>query len=230
MFDGRWRSESDRIIRPIGTSLRRAGVRADHLTVLGLALSAVAAVVIGLGHLRWGVVALTVAALTDVFDGAVAKASGTAGPRGAFFDSVTDRVSDALLLGGVTWHLVGDPGGHIVLLPVAVMATSLIISYERAKAESLGFTARGGLMERMERVVILGVGLFFELLLIPVLWLMLGLSLITVIQRFARVWVQATAAGDGIPEMGRWQLGRWRGRRIARSSARTLRRRSRSPR
>lgn len=223
MFDGRWRSETDQIFRPIGISLRRAGVAADHLTLAGLVLSAAAAVLVAAGELRWGVLVLTLGALTDVLDGAVAKASGTAGPRGAFFDSVADRVSDALLLGGVAWHLSVTDGGQIVILPFAVMAASLIISYERAKAESLGFTAKGGLMERLERIVILGVGLFFEVLLVPLLWVMLVLSLVTVVQRFLRVWAQATAAAEPLAELGRWQV--WRGRRIARSSASTLRRR-----
>lgn len=228
MFDGRWRTQSDRILQPIGVSLRRAGVAADHLTIAGLVLSGVAAVLIGLGELRWGVAALVASALTDVLDGSVAKAAGTAGPRGAFFDSVADRISDALLLGGVAWYFVDTRAGHTSLLPVAVLAASFVVSYERAKAESLGFTARGGLMERMERIVVLAVGLFFEPILVAVLWLMLGLITFTVIQRFFRVWAQATEAAGGIPDVGRWQLGRWRGRRIARPTARTLRRRTTS--
>ena len=83
-------------------------------------------------------------------------------------------------------------------------------------------------MERMERIVVLAIGLFFEAILIAVLWLMLGLTLFTVVQRFFRVWGQATEASGSIPDVGRWQLGRWRGRRIARPTARTLRRRSAS--
>jgi CDP-diacylglycerol--glycerol-3-phosphate 3-phosphatidyltransferase len=228
MFDGRWRTQSDRILQPIGVSLKRAGVAADQLTIAGLVLSGVAAVLIGMGELRWGVAALVASALTDVLDGSVAKAAGTAGPRGAFFDSVADRISDALLLGGVAWYFVGAHSGRTSLLPVAVLAASFIVSYERAKAESLGFTARGGVMERMERIVVLAIGLFFEAILIAVLWLMLGLTVFTVIQRFFRVWGQATEASGSIPDVGRWQLGRWRGRRIARPTARTLRRRSAS--
>ena len=105
-------------------------------------------------------------ALPDLLDGAVAKASGTAGPRGAFFDSVSDRVTDALLLGGVAWHLSTTHPGRIAVLPLAVLGASMLISYERAKAESLGFDARGGLMERAERIIALGVGLLFDSLLI----------------------------------------------------------------
>ena len=86
-----------------------------------------------------------------MLDGAVAKASGTASARGAFFDSVADRLTDALLFGGVAWFLATTQPGRIAVLPLAVLAASMLISYERAKAESLGFDARGGLMERAER-------------------------------------------------------------------------------
>ena len=74
------------------------------------------------------------------------------------------------------------------------MALSSLISYQRAKAESLGLDAKGGLMERAERVVLLCIGLLFEPLLVPVLWLMLALTAITAVQRFVKVWRQAQVA------------------------------------
>jgi CDP-diacylglycerol--glycerol-3-phosphate 3-phosphatidyltransferase len=75
---------------------------------------------------------------------------------------------------------------------MAVLGASLIISYERAKAEALGFNAKGGVMERAERVILLGMGLLFPVLLIPVLWVMLVLTIVTAVQRFAKVWRQAS--------------------------------------
>ena len=128
-----------------------------------------------------------------MLDGAVAKASGTASPRGAFFDSVADRFTDALLLGGVAWYLASTQPGRVAVLPFAVLALSMLISYERAKAESLGYDARGGLMERAERLLALGFGLLFDSLLVPVLWVMLVLTAITAVQRFVSVWRQASA-------------------------------------
>ena len=118
---------------------------------------------------RSGLLFLVLTGLPDALDGAVAKAAGTAGPRGSFFDSVADRVSDTLLLGGVAWYLATTQPGLMPLLPMAVLGASLIISYERAKAESLGFNAKGGVMERAERIIALGLGLLFEVLLVPVL-------------------------------------------------------------
>ena len=99
-----------------------------------------------------------------------------------------------MLLGGVAWYLAGHESPHMSLLPFAVMASSSLISYQRAKAESLGLDAKGGLMERAERVVLLCIGLLFEPLLVPVLWVMLALTLVTAVQRFVKVWRQAEVA------------------------------------
>ena len=192
MLDGRWKANIEKGLRPIGTNLRRTGITADHLTTIGVVMAAAAAVAIGMGQLRVGLLLLVLTGLPDALDGAVAKASGTAGPRGAFFDSVSDRVSDSLLLGGVAWYLASTHPGHLSLLPMAVLAASLVISYQRAKAESLGFDARGGIMERAERVILLGLGLLFDSLLIGILWVMLVLTLVTAVQRFVKVWRQAS--------------------------------------
>jgi CDP-diacylglycerol--glycerol-3-phosphate 3-phosphatidyltransferase len=155
----------------------------------------------------------------------VAKASGTASSRGAFFDSVADRFTDALFLLGIAWYLSGD-GGRIALLPMAVLGASMLISYERAKAEALGYQAKGGLMERAERLILLGLGLLFSQLLIPILWVMLVLTLVTAIQRFVKVWNQASAEVPVRAIRDRPRARRAADRRVARSTARQVRRRS----
>ncbi|MDZ7674153.1 MAG: CDP-alcohol phosphatidyltransferase family protein [Acidimicrobiales bacterium] len=193
MFDGRFRASFEKGLKPVGANLRRAGIKADQLTAFGVLMSGAAAVAIANGALRGGLLLLALTAVPDVLDGAVAKASGTASSRGAFFDSTMDRVADAMLLGGVAWYLDTTEPGRISILPMAVLGASLLISYERAKAEGLGFDARGGLMERAERLVLLGLALLFDSLLVPALWLMLALTLFTAAQRFHKVWVQASA-------------------------------------
>ena len=193
MLDEQFRSGFDRGMRPLGVRLRRLGVTADHLTVLGMVMAAACAVSVAFGQLQLGLLFLILCGLPDALDGAVAKAAGTASPRGSFFDSVADRVSDALLFGGVAWYLADTRGGVIVMVPVGVLALSMLISYERAKAESMGFSAKGGIMERAERMILLGLGLLFEVLLLPVLWVMLALTAFTATQRFVRVWRQASA-------------------------------------
>jgi len=227
MFDGRFRAEAERTLKPVGAQIKRTGIRADHLTLLGIAMAAAAAIAIGAGALRAGLVLLILTALPDVLDGAVAKASGTASPRGAFFDSVADRFTDALLLLGVAWYLADTQPGRIALLPMAVLGASMLISYERAKAEALGYQAKGGLMERAERLIALGFGLLFNQLLVPILWVMLALTLVTAAQRFAKVWKQASAEVPTRPTMReRTRTRRQADRRVARSTERQVRRRS----
>ena len=192
MFDGRFKVGIEKCLVPVGHGLKKTGITADHLTALGLIIACGAAVAIGSGALKLGFLLLVLSALPDLLDGAVAKASGSASPRGAFFDSTADRVTDSLLLGGVAWHLDTVKGPHYALLPFAILGVSAVISYMRAKAESLGYNAKGGLMERAERIIVLALGLLFDQFLYQVLWVMLVLSTITAIQRFVKVWRQAS--------------------------------------
>jgi len=165
------------------------------------------------------------AALPDLLDGALAKAQNTSSQRGAFFDSTVDRITDSLLLGGIAWYLASTASPHMSILPFAVAAVSSLISYQRAKAESLGIDAKGGLMERAERIIAICVGLLFEPLLIPILWIMLVLTSITAIQRFVKVWKQAAVA-----PVTAARIEMRRSRRQSRRVARTERRRTRVPR
>ena len=194
MFDGRFRHGVDKRTGPVAVIVRRTGLSADHLTVLGLVLASAAAVTIGSGRLLLGLALFVLSAIPDLLDGPVAKAAGTSSVRGAFFDSTADRVTDALILGGVAWHLQDAKGGHWAMLPFAVLGASTLVSYQRAKAESLGFDAKGGLMERAERILALCLGLLVPFLLVPVLWVMLVLTSITALQRFVKVWRQASVA------------------------------------
>lgn len=231
MFDGHFRANAERTLKPVGQQLRRTGIKADQLTVLGVLMGSGAGVAIGFGALRLGLLLLVLAALPDVLDGAVAKASGTASPRGAFFDSVADRFTDGVLFLGVAWYLSTTQPGRIAVLPMAVMGASILISYERAKAEALGYEAKGGLMERAERLVALGLGLLFNQFLVPILWIMLALTLVTAAQRFVKVWKQATAevpvAAPRRPATARAR--RQAQRRVARSTERQVRRRQLRP-
>ncbi len=192
MFDGNFRSSVDRYTAPVGRTLVQLRVTADVLTTLGIAMAIACAAAIATGH-HWLALGLLIASgLPDLLDGPVAKASGMQSIRGAFFDSVSDRISDALVLGGIAWYLADFYGGQIALLPFAVLAASQLISYMRAKAEIFGFSAKGGIMERAERIIAICIGLAFIESIVPILWIILGLTVITGIQRFAKVWRQAT--------------------------------------
>src|ERR1035441_2505992 len=226
MFDGRWRDTVDRGTGPAGRKLQQLGVTADVLTATGLLSATAAAVAIGTGHLHLGILLIILTGLHDLLDGPVAKASGTSSVRGAFFDSVTDRVADALILGGVAWYLVSTHPGHLVVLPFAVLGATSLVSYQRAKAESLGISAKGGLMERAERMILLGIGFLSASFLVPVLWLLLALTMATAVARCTRggrppgppvPWVAPRRRGRTRPSAGgrasSASPSRWRARR-----------------
>jgi CDP-diacylglycerol--glycerol-3-phosphate 3-phosphatidyltransferase len=206
MLDTRWRAGVERGLRPAGARLRQVGISADQITLLGLAASVACGLVIAAGRLGWGAFFLALSGLTDVLDGAVAKSGGTAGPRGAFFDSVCDRVSDGVVLGGAAWYYAGREA-HLAVLAFGVALLSLLVSYERSRAESLGFNGKGGLMERAERMVVLGVGLTFGFLT-AALWVLLVLTGFTVVQRFLLVWRQATPAAQRQARPSWWVTAR----------------------
>jgi CDP-diacylglycerol--glycerol-3-phosphate 3-phosphatidyltransferase len=227
MIDGRRRrptegqipSARSQALKSFGSLLVRLGVSANAVTAVGVVLAAGTGVTIGLGHLWIGTALLIVGGLMDTLDGVVAKAAGTTGPRGAFCDSVADRLADALIFGGVTWHLLSGHDPRLALLPVAILAVSALVSYERAKAESLGFTAHGGLMERAERLILLGAALVFHVVIVPILVLLLALTCLTAAGRFIRVFRQATVvpAVPTVPPLVEARSGRlestWRAAR-----------------
>lgn len=188
MFDGRFRQGLDATTAPVGKWLVRVGVSADVLTLSGLIFAVATAVAIAAGYHWPAIFLLTATGFHDMLDGAVAKASHRASQRGAFLDSVVDRVSDAIIMGGVAYLLVAQHRGQLVLLPFAILSTTFLVSYQRSKAESLGLEAKGGLMERAERMILLGVGLLASAIFVPVLWVLLGLTAMTAAGRFVRVW------------------------------------------
>lgn len=210
MFDGRFRSGVDRVTKPIAALLRRTGLSADHLTGLGLAMAIPAGWAIASGRIGLGLALLIASAVPDLLDGPLAKATGRASVRGAFFDSVADRVTDTVVLAAFAWYLSDSHKGHLFMLPVAILGVSVLISYERAKAESLGLSAKGGIMERAERIVVICAALAFGFLMVPLLWLMLVLSSLTAVQRFISVWKQANAQGKNPPPRvaGQWRPSR----------------------
>ena len=228
MFDGKFRAPVDAAVKPLGAALRATRLTPDHLTVIGLLVGAASAVAVGAGHLRIGLVLVILAAVPDLLDGALAKASNSSSQRGAFFDSTIDRITDALLLGGIAYYFAETEDPRLAVLPFAVSAVSALISYQRAKAESLGLDAKGGLMERAERIVVLCVGLFIEPwldgALVWILWGMLVLITITAVQRFVKVWKQAAVA-----PVTQARIDLRRERRQERRVARTARRRTRVP-
>lgn len=226
MFDARFRSAVDQVVSPAGRALRRTGLSPDHLTAVGIVMSIPAGWAIATGHLVLGMLVLIGSALPDLFDGSLAKASGRTSQRGAFFDSVGDRVSDTVVLAGFAWYAQDRFGHHAALVPLAVLGVSQLVSYIRAKADALGINAKGGIMERGERVLVLCFALKFPADMLWLLWLVVALSAVTAAQRFVTVWRQANKPPAPLPVeptavVLRWRA--WREERAARDTTRWAR-------
>jgi CDP-diacylglycerol--glycerol-3-phosphate 3-phosphatidyltransferase len=160
------------IVNPVGNLLVRAGVHPNVLSVAGLVLSLIAALIYSTGSFFLGAVMVALAGVCDTLDGQLARETGKESTFGAFFDSTLDRYSDLFILVGLSWHFGGGAafilgkGAGIdtyhsplaVLFIILAAAGSFMVSYTRARAEALGLNCDVGLMQRPERITVLAVG------------------------------------------------------------------------
>jgi soluble lytic murein transglycosylase len=182
---------------PVGRALVRLHLRPNHLTLLGLGISLLAAVAFVAGHLRAAGVFLLLAGLCDFFDGSLARASGQVTPFGAFLDSVIDRYSDLVVLLGIVVLFARTPNARGALVAMAGLVGSVMVSYTKARAESIGVECTVGVMERPERLICLIAGALLDLLE-PALWLLAILANVTALQRIVFTW-RATRAAAIVP-------------------------------
>ncbi|HEX6250711.1 MAG TPA: CDP-alcohol phosphatidyltransferase family protein [Gemmatimonadaceae bacterium] len=147
-----------RLVDPTADFLVRRGVSPNAITTVGTAAAALAGVVYGLGHIRTAGLILAATAFLDIMDGQVARRSGRSTTFGAFYDSSLDRVADGALMGGLTvFYATSAAYGSVTMMVVALVGLigTFLISYTRARAESLGIDAKVGVMQRPERIVLL---------------------------------------------------------------------------
>lgn len=191
MIDARAREALDGLQRFSGRALARLGLSPSVVTVFGVVLTGVGSYAI-IERAFWQAgVLLIFGGVTDFLDGAVARATGRTSVAGAFLDSVSDRVSDALVHSALVWVFLAAGDELTGGVALAAFVGAQLTSYVRAKAESLGFECRVGVMERAERVVLIIAGLVFSGILTFVLWVLAIGSAATVAQRFVHVWRQA---------------------------------------
>ena len=198
----RFRAFWTRLLTPIAKFFLRHGVSADAITLVGtLGVVAGALIFFPGGDLLVGVLFITAFVFSDMLDGTMARMSGTSSPWGAFLDSTLDRIGDAAIFGGLVLYFAG-PGESDALAALALycLVMGSVTSYARARAESLGMEAKGGIAERADRLVAIlvmtGLSDMFNLpILIPVtLGLLAVASTVTVFQRVLSVRSQAKAA------------------------------------
>ena len=167
---------------PAARLLLALHLRPNHLTVLGLGVSFLAAVSFARGRERWGAALLILSGLFDFFDGSLARLSGQVTPFGAFLDSVIDRYSDLVVLAGILLLFARVGRRPEVLLTLLVLIGTVMVSYTKARAQAIGVACEIGLMERPERQLILIAGGLFHLMT-PALWILAILVNLTAIQR-----------------------------------------------
>ncbi|HUH06762.1 MAG TPA: CDP-alcohol phosphatidyltransferase family protein [Egibacteraceae bacterium] len=184
------RGVTDRFVLPLAKGLVRLGATANAVTLTGLGATLAGVAVVLAASQRLGAVILALATLTDAFDGTVARLRGEASKLGAFSDSVADRIGEAAIFGAIAWLLRDD--ALFFGLAITAFAGAQITSYIRAKAESLGWQATVGLVERPERMMVVVPALFFDVVPLAAAVLAAG-TLITVAQRVRAVIRQASA-------------------------------------
>jgi len=159
------------------------------VTVAGTVLNLGVAALIIFDHLIWAGILVLVAGCFDMLDGSLARRTGRVTPFGALLDSTLDRVSEGVVLAAVCYLFAS--AGHSIDAGIVALALlgSVLVSYTRARAETLGLECTVGIMSRPERIILIAVGLFFDVL--PyVIYIMLALTIFTVVQRVVHTYRQ----------------------------------------
>lgn len=179
------------VLDPIGRFLNRLGIAPNTLTLAGLAGNFVGALFLAQGRFIPGGVLLFLMGPLDALDGTMARLRGEPSAFGAFVDSVTDRFSELFIYAGLIYFYLSAQNTLMVLLAFAALGGSFMVSYVRARAQSLGYEAKHGILTRMERFALLVAGLLFgftelTILIIAVLAHITALQRILVVRRQAR--------------------------------------------
>jgi CDP-diacylglycerol--glycerol-3-phosphate 3-phosphatidyltransferase len=179
----------DKIVGAIAAT----GINPNALTAFGLVVNFWAAGLFAIGNFRSAALVIFFAGFLDMLDGQVARREGRVTAFGAFFDSTLDRYSDMALYMGLLVYYAANGRPQYVILAAVATAGSVMVSYSRARAESLIPTCKVGFMERPERLVLLVLGGLFDRMA-PALWVIAVVSTLTVIHRIVYTW-QETKAG-----------------------------------
>lgn len=192
LLDLKGRSKVAPLLEPIATGLGKIGFTPTAITLIGLAITVAGSVLVAFGYLTWGALVMALGVFLDTLDGPLARATGTASLRGAFLDTMSDRLGEISIWVGLAVYLREEPVWLVLCL--LALAFSLLTPYVRAKAESWGAEGRGGWMGRAERMIVAVLGIFFAGFWTPILYGMLVvfvvLSALTVAQRVRRTWQQ----------------------------------------
>ena len=179
---------SKRLAETLIGPLARAGVTANHMTIAGFFAAIPVAALIATDDLVVGGILLLIASAFDTLDGAVARVRDEVTEFGAFLDSTLDRYVEVAYFGALIWLFLERDDAAGVILSFVVLSGSIMVSYTRARAEGLGLYGKVGVLQRPERLILLGIALIFSgWMLLPVLWAMAVVTNFTVLQRILHV-------------------------------------------
>jgi CDP-diacylglycerol--glycerol-3-phosphate 3-phosphatidyltransferase len=178
------------ILDPIGMFFNRLGIMPNTMTMLGLIGTTFGAVLLAFGYISWGGIIILLMGPVDALDGTMARLRGEASRFGAFVDSVTDRYAELVIYGGLLIYFLQKQNWLACALVYVAAAGSVLVSYIKARAESLDFDAKVGILTRVERYLVLAPGLVFSIPIIS-LWIIAILANFTALQRILHVRKQA---------------------------------------
>jgi len=178
------------ILDPIGGFFNRLGIYPNTMTIMGLVGNIIAAILIALGHMTIGGIVVLIMGLVDTLDGTMARLRGMPTEFGAFVDSVTDRYSELFIFGGLLYYFMQKDDWLTVLGIYMAAAGSVLISYVRARAASVGMETKVGFLSRFERYLVLAPTIILNIPVVGI-WIIAVFGNITAIQRILDVRRQA---------------------------------------
>jgi phosphatidylglycerophosphate synthase len=195
MLSSKYRDMFSPLFSPIAERISGLGITPNHLTVLGAFLSATTGLLFAIGEIHWGGVVLGLAGLCDCLDGSVARVSNAATPFGAFLDSTVDRYSDMFIFGGLLYQACSLKSPGLFVAVFLALLGSVMVSYTRARAESLITSCQVGIAERPERVILLIAGALLGFLW----WAVIAVAIlanVTAIQRILHTKAMLEREGE----------------------------------
>jgi CDP-diacylglycerol--glycerol-3-phosphate 3-phosphatidyltransferase len=189
-FSDRMRVVFKGVLDPVGAFFNHLGIYPNTMTLLGLAGNIIGAVLIALGYMTLGGIIVLVMGLIDTLDGTMARLRGMPSEFGAFVDSVTDRYSELVIFAGLLYYFL-QKGDWLSSLAIYIAAGgSVLVSYVRARAASLGMDTKVGFLSRFERYLVLAPSLIFNIPMVGI-WIIAIFANFTAIQRIVDVRRQA---------------------------------------
>ena len=191
-----------RLLDPLVRALAKRKIHPNSLTLAGFVITCMAAVALSKGSLRTGGLLILLGGLCDGIDGNLARSTGKTTRFGALLDSVMDRYSEFVMFLGIAAYFIILKNDFILVVTFMALCGSIMVSYTRARAESLGFESKAGMTQRAERIVFLGFGALIHPMVFKLsVWLVAILANVTALQRLRKAYRQSKTKKDQKPKI-----------------------------